>query len=244
MSPLEAKKILLLRRGPADDADPEVAEALAVAKRDPELRQWLESQAQFHESVRERLREIPVPPGLMRRILAHAPAPRLTWWRRFPVWAAAAAAVILYLGLSLWWRSEDGDSFPIFRSRMVRSVLRQYQMDLETNNLAAIRQFLSGHQAPANFVLRNGLGQLPPIGAGLLSWQGQHVSMVCLDSRGKGTAILFVVDAASLKDPPPNEPVFARVSKLMTASWTTEGRAYLLIVNNPLIDQQALEGFL
>ena len=227
-----------------DDADPEMADALALAEGDAELQQWMERQGEFHESVRQVFRQIPVPAGLEHRILAHAPDMPLTWWRRFPVWAVAAAVVLLYLGLSTWWRWDGGDSFPIFRSRMVSAVLRQYQMELRTNSLTAIRQFLSERQAPSDFVLQGGLNRLAPLGAGLLSWQGQRVSMVCLNSGGRGTAILFVVDAGSVEDPPMGQPTFLQVSKLMTASWTNGGRTYLLMIDNALIDQQELQRFL
>jgi hypothetical protein len=244
VSSLELKNVLLLRRGLADDADPEIAEALALANNDPEMREWLEQQREFHDSVRQSFRQLAVPAGLKHRILVHAPAVRLTWWQRFPVWAAAAALLILYLGFSSWWRAGDGDAFPTFRSRMVRSVLRQYQMELRTNNLVAIRQFLQEREAPSDFVLKDGLSRLSPVGAGLLSWQGRRVSMVCLNSGGRGTAILFVVDAASLKDPPQSQPSFKKVSKLMTASWTTAGRTYVLMLDNAMIDEGALGEFL
>jgi hypothetical protein len=244
VTPFEAKNVLLLRRGPLDDADPEVAEALALTQGDAELQDWLERQRDFHESVRETFRQLSVPAGLRNRILAHAPAVRLTWWRRFPVWAAAAAVVLLYLGLSHWWPTNTEDSFATYRSRMVGGVLRQYQMDIRTNSLSAIRQFLRERQAPSDFVLKDGLNRLPLLGAGLLSWQERRVSMVCLDTGGRGTAILFVVDATSVEDPPVSQPSFKKVSKLMTASWTNGGRTYLLMVDNALIDQQSLAQFL
>jgi hypothetical protein len=233
----------LLRRGPLDDADPEIAEALALTESDAELREWLERQREFHQSVRQTFRQLSVPAGLRNRILAHAPEVRLTWWQRLPVWAAAAAVVLLFLGLSSWWRTDD-DSFSTFRSRMVNAVIRQYQMELRTNSLPAIRRFLFDRQAPSNFVLKDGLNRLPPLGAGLQSWQKERVAMVCLDTGGRGTAILFVVNASSVEDPPPTQPSFKKVSKLMTASWTNGGRTYVLMVHNELIDKKALAQFL
>ena len=72
------------------------------------------------------------------------------------------------------------------------------------------------------------LTRLPVIGAGVLSWQGRGVSMVCLDSTDAGTLFLFVLDQTSVKDPPPSNPEFVPVFEMMTASWTEGGKVYVL----------------
>lgn len=299
MTAAEARQILLLRRGPADDADPQIAAALEVARHNPELAAWLREQEAFHATARATLRQLPVPARLAERIHATAakaaadaataanhpaghpdtsapavpasivklprphdedpgpsPSPRplpaegqaLPWWQRFPAWTAAtAAAAVLMLGLFLFRPSPTGgddDSFATYRSRMVRSVLRQYQMDLETNSLAGVRQFLASRKAPSNFPLRDALGKLPALGAGLQSWQGHPVSMVCLDSGGQGTAILFVVDATTVRQPPPASPNFAQVSRRLTASWTDQGHTYLLLLDNDSVAPATLQKYL
>ncbi len=246
MTSAEARQILLLRRGPADDSDPAMAEALAVARHDPELREWLQAQETFHRAMRSSFRNLPVPEDLSRRILDAVPAARPRWWQRFPAWAAAAALIAtLFIVVGVWDATHaEGDTFSTFRSRMVRSVLRQYQMDLETNSMVAIRQFLTTNQAPADYVLTSGLGRLAPRGAGLQSWLGQRVSMVCFDANGRGTAVLFVLESTQVKNPPPHEPAFEQVSKLMTASWTEQGRAYLLMIDNAAVDRAWLSRLL
>jgi hypothetical protein len=239
----EAKQILLLHRGPDDEAAPEVREALALAQNDAELHAWLRAQKKLHEQLRTSFRQLPVPGDLTERILAGHRAKRMTWMRRYPAWAAAAA-VIAALAVVFLNRTFDDQSFSTFRSRMVRSVLRQYQMDIETNSMPVIRQFLSTNQAPSNYVLTPGLNRLAPRGAGLQRWLGHRVSMVCLDAPAQGTAILFIVDANTMKNPPAATPTFRQVSKLMTASWSTQGRAYLLMVDNPMIDRTQLQRLL
>ncbi len=244
MTPEDAKKILSLRRGPADDSDPEIAAALAMAAADPQLRAWLATQERFHQDLRASFRNLPVPENLASRILAAAkpPAP---WWSRPTVWVTAAAAVVVLAGLvaalALYSLPPGrAEAFDTFRSRMVRSILRQYQMDLETNSMPAIRQFLTAHQSPSDYVLMSGLGRLTPRGAGLQTWLNHRVSMVCFNANGQGTAILFVADSDHLKNPPPVAPEFALVSKLMTASWTAQGHVYLLMVDNPTVDRDRL----
>lgn len=236
MNTAEARKILVsYRPGRPEASDPEVAEALALAQKDPQLRRWLEQQTDFHRSVRQALHRIPVPDNLRERILAQAKVvtpnvvtPPAWTWRRGR-WAMAAAIALLLGFAAFWLLTPSGDGFSTFRSRMVRAVLRQYSMDIQTNDLGQIRQYLGARQAPADFVLRPGLARLPVTGAGVLSWQGQRVSMVCLDGGARqGTLFLFVVDRAAVRRAPGESPELLPVSKLMTASWTDGDRTYLL----------------
>lgn len=230
MNSIEAKKILLAYRpGSTDARDPEVADALAQAQRDPALQQWLEKQVAFQQTMQETFQQVPAPSYLRDRILSRAKIVKPLHWSWGQVALAAAAALVLLLGLAGWWlRSLPDDTFQTFRSRMVRMVLRQYAMDIVTNDMTQIRHFLATNNAPSDYVLTQGLAQLPATGAGVLSWQGQRVSMVCLDSRGQGTLFLFIVDRSAVKQPPAAIPEFAEVSKLTTVSWTQGGKTYLL----------------
>ena len=173
--------------------------------------------------------EIPVPADLRARILARpniiAPVPG---WRK-PGWLAAAAAVALLLGLAAWWvRPPAENTLSVFRSRMVGTVLRQYTMDLTTNDMTQVRTYLRSRQAPADIVLPEKLGRLPLLGADVLSWRSERVSMVCLDSAAQGTLFLFVVNGASVDGMIPSATEFTQINKLMTASWTQGGRTYVL----------------
>ena len=231
MNSLEAKKTLLAwRPGHGDLRDPQVAEALELARREPPLQQWLEKHTAFQRSVQQCFQQIPVPADLRDQILARVrnSKPVQPWQR--PAWLAAAAAIVFLLGLAVWWfRPVPADSFQTFRDRTVRGVQRVYPaMGIVTNDMAQIRQYLSTNHAPSDYVLSPGLARLPATGAGLLSWQGQPVSMVCLDSGDQGTLFLFVLDRSAVKGGPPKAAEFVPISKLMTASWTQGEKAYLL----------------
>lgn len=226
----QSKQILLpavLDRG--SDGDSQITEALALADREPALREWLEKQRALQNAVRRNLREMPVPADLRERILASRKIVQpLTWWKHPMLWSAAAMLMLL-CGVGLWLSDvPDQNNLATFRGRMVGAVLRQYTMDIVTNDMSQVRAFLASKSAPADYTLPEKLARLPVSGGGILSWQGQKVSMVCLDSIKQGTLFLFVVDDSTLKEGPVGVREFERVNKLSTVTWKTNGRTYVL----------------
>lgn len=229
MNSTEAKQILIAcRPGSEDLRSPEARAAIELVQRDPELRAWWEQHEAFQNEARRAFRDVPVPSHLRDKLLARAKTVEVPFWRRPIVWSAAAAVLIFLGALSFWKQPSAEDSFATFRSRMVQSVLRQYRMDIMTNDMGYIRQYLASRQAPANYKLPPGLERLPAMGAGVLSWQDRKVSMVCLDSGEKGTLFLFVVDKESVQNPP-KDRMSAMVKELDTVAWTEAGEAYVLV---------------
>jgi hypothetical protein len=230
MTSAEAKRILIAHRPGRDRQDAAVTEALELARHDPELQQWWKQQQAFHATMAGGFAQAPVPSHLREHIRARAKVVPFPFWQRPVVWAAAAAVVLL-LGLAaIFWKPAGNGSFETFRSRMVRNVLRQYRMDMETNDMASIREFHATNNAPADYTLPQGVATLQPTGAGLLSWQGSRVSMVCLDSKTHGTLFLFVTEKSNVTHPPGGSPEYAQINKLMTASWTEGKKVYVLAV--------------
>jgi hypothetical protein len=145
------------------------------------------------------------------------------------VWLAAAAMIMLLLGLApLWLSPRNPDRFTDYRSRMVRTVLREYRMDIVTNDMTQVRQFLAAHEAPADYALTKGLEALQLTGGGLLRWRGNRVSMVCFDRGDKAMLYLFVIQRAALKDAPRESLQPAKVNKLATLSWSQGDKTYVL----------------
>jgi hypothetical protein len=228
MNIAEAKQVLIACRPGTDDLrSSEAMAALELVQREPELQVWWEQQQEFHRRAKQSFREIPVPAHLRDRILTSAKIVKVSWWQSRVLWSAAAAAVILIAGLLATQQPSREETFETFRFVVVRTVLRQYRMDIVTNNMAPIRQFLTMHDAPSDYVLPPALKQLPPMGAGVLGWRDRKVSMVCLDAAEKGPLFLFVVDRSSVAKAPDRHE-FAQVSELNTISWTEGGRAYVL----------------
>jgi uncharacterized membrane protein YbaN (DUF454 family) len=227
----EAKQILIAwRPGHGDLRDPRVAEALEHARRDPALHAWLEKHAAFQRTVEKSFQQIPVPTDLRDRILSGRKLVKVGFWTWRREWLRAAAVFLLLLGLAgFWFRPRPTHSFSTFRERTVLGVQRVYPaMDIVTNDMAQVRKFLAGRNAPADYKLPAGLSRLPVIGGGVLSWQGRGVSMVCLDSIDAGTLFLFVLNESSVNDPPPGAPEFVPVFEMMTASWTEDGKVFVL----------------
>src|SRR5215471_9713201 len=109
MTTEEAKEILWLYRGPVDDADPKFQEALAYARRDPELTKWLEQQRTCFEAIRSKLRDIEPPPTLAEKIISRRPIPFRHDLKRVLQLAAAIviSASVTVVSMKLWERKRD-----------------------------------------------------------------------------------------------------------------------------------------
>ena len=233
----QAKDVLLLYRPGTDDReDPEIAQALEMVKRDPELATWFAQHCAFQEAAAGAFERIPVPEGLRQQILSERKAHfSLGFKKPIAVLAVAVAAILVSLGLTRYYsRPTENNSFSNFRSRMASKILREYPvMDLKTNDLDAIRSFLVA-KGDGNYTLPAQLKQASGTGCAIFPWHGKKVSMICMNS-GKNAApmtpdvFLFVVDRSAVQDPPPdNAPEKAPVGKLATASWTSGDKIYVL----------------
>lgn len=97
MNTNEAKEKLLLYRDPMDDADPRFQEALAQARRDPGLAEWLREQTGSYQAIRSKLREVEAPGHLVEKIIRNRPIPfRRDWTQIFKL----AAAIIISVGIT------------------------------------------------------------------------------------------------------------------------------------------------
>ncbi len=103
MNTNDAKKILFLYRGPVDDADPQFQEALAEARCDPELAEWLRDQRHCYDAVRSKLRGIEPPFGLSEKIVRRRPIPFPRDWSRVVQLAAAILISASVTALLMKW---------------------------------------------------------------------------------------------------------------------------------------------
>ena len=226
MTPEQAKRILLLYR-PDLPEDGEFAEALAEARRDPELARWLEHHLTTQRALRQKFRQIPVPPELKEQILMGRVIVRPIWWQQRRIWVGLAAAIVLYIGLTMFSERRP-DRFADYRDFVVEAVLRAYRMEITTKDGQVVRQHLHDRGAPDDYTVSDGLQKIAVKGAGRLRWRGYPVSMVCFERDDKQLLYLFVLDQTAVKDSPSGTPDVAPVNKLMTASWSSGKRTYVL----------------
>ncbi len=231
MNTTEAKEILLLYRPGRDDGgDPEMAAALELVNRDPELKQWFDAHVSFQRQMRDKLRGIQPPAHLKDALLAERKIIRpQIWWRQPAAWSAAAAVVVICVGLSAFWLRPRADAgFETYQARMVGTALREYRMDIETHDMNRLRQFIASKGAPADYDLTHGLEKLALTGGAQLAWRSNPVAMVCFDRGDKQMLFLFVMKRAAVQNPPPSTPTVSKVSDMVTVSWTKGDNTYVL----------------
>jgi hypothetical protein len=129
MNTSEAKETLLLYRGPIDDADPQFEEALAHARRDPELAEWMREQSRSYDTIRSKLREIEPPSDLAEKIIRKRPIPFPRGWAQIrdiftmrapPGLLQVAAAIVILAGITaLWLNFSQGGRHPLVQGQEI-----------------------------------------------------------------------------------------------------------------------------
>jgi hypothetical protein len=241
MNRQQAKQIIsFYRPGTADLHDPAFAEALPFCENDPELKVWFKAHCESYNALRARFKEIPVPEGFKEQIIAERKIRTTAFQSRWPVICAAvgavvAVAVLMFVIVSLWQPDRDIGQ-PAFRDWTVSTALLNYRMDFETNDLSQIRGFLAQKQFDPDFVVPGQLqNHAQPTGCAMLRWHGQRVSMICFRSGkplGPGETsdlFLFVADSHDILETQTGTPQLAKVSRATTASWSRDGKTYLLV---------------
>ncbi len=234
----QARQILELYRPVVDDADPQFAEALRLAQQDPELSRWLDEHRAEYEAIRDKLKAIPVPAGLPDQIIAERKIVRvpISWWRSQFLQGAAAVAVIC---LSIYaigtqvhsWNSvqQARKNFAAYRDQMTYFAAAGYSLDVKSDSLDQLRQQFARNEWPSDYTVPAGLTKLIVRGSCLTKWQNHKVSMLCLKSADQHGVWLYVIEQRALPDAPKQStPQLKIEGTLATASWSEDGKTYLL----------------
>jgi hypothetical protein len=221
------------RPGLDDPRSAPFAEALELARTDPELTAWLEREVALDAAIGDKLRQADVPPDLASRILAGRPAmPPRAWWKRplvsLPALALVAAAVIVVVALV---RRAAPAGFPSYREQMGAIVAGDYKLNIESHDPAAVREFFARRQWPADYSVPARLQGYPVEGGMTVEWRGRRISLVCFgveDDDDKDLWLFIAEPDAVPGAPPSSSPEFAPAGKLMTAAWSAARKIYLL----------------
>lgn len=232
----EAKKILeLYRPDVAVQPDPQTAEALELVRRDPELAAWFEQHCAVFTAVREKLKSIPVPPGLRREIMIEHLADTHILPLTGRILIAIAIAALVLLTAIIWFRISPNpqNRFEGWRNRMAKSVQRGYAMQMFGTNQTQIREFFRSRGQPADYVLPARLEKLPGVGGAVNRWNSSYTSLLCLDGSAKSgerkDLYLFIARRSEIPGaPPPDKKIFQKIGGFMTVTWTQGDELYLL----------------
>jgi hypothetical protein len=235
------------RPGDVDRFDPQVAEAFAEVERDQELARWYAEERAFDQAIADHLAAMPAPFGLKTRLLANAGTDGKESKLRWAALIAITAAVVLLLGqLVVLNRDSSPPAAKLtdFREEMISFVRLQPPLDMQSTSLKPIQQWLAQTGAPPAEDVPPQLAALETMGCRVLSFRGHKVTLVCF-CHGKDyqdIAHLFIVESAALPQMERNEPpVFAKWGDWMTATWTHDGRVYMIAVRG---DREAVKTYL
>ena len=236
----ESAKFVLgaYRPNGADAKDPAFAEALEQAKRDPNLRAWLDEQLTFDQILTERLRQIEPDEGLRSTILSGLRATPSR--RRFlPVsWLAAAAAVVIGGGFLLGRILPGGSKGSVpgqFKSDAIAmvSVSPAPKLDLLSTDLQETKRFIDERHAPRIATVPAALQQVPTAGCRVFEWHGFPASLTCFEMPGGQLVHLVVIDEKVFGSQP--IPVgFQSVGKWQIMLQKSEGRVILWASQVPM----------
>ena len=230
MNRKEARQLLnVYRPGGADAADPQFAEALKHAERDPSLTGWFGEQRGFDDAFAKSLKRVPVPAELQESILAARKIIQPRLWRD---WRARAAVAAVFLALAIAGgvlATGQKEYFPAFRAELIdRAWDGQTHLDLESTDVLRVKQWLARQNVTAEFTLPKELRASRLLGCRIVETDGQRVPMLCL-AEGPKHMHLFIVDGTSFTDlPAQGTPDFQKCGAWKTASWQHGGNTYVL----------------
>lgn len=232
MNPKQVKEILsAYRPGTADEQDPVFAEALKLARADLELKAWLDESLAFDNVMRQQVTRVSAPRDLRETILAqHKIIRPVPWWNRrlAPRHIAAAAAVLIAIGVTTLWLGQRPKSFAEFRREIAdQSWGPTPHVEAKAESLTDVREFLSGRGLSTNFAVPSTLMQSQVRGCTLMHWRGHEVPVICFNSQGQHLH-LIVVHRHLFPDAPSTVPQTDQWQAWRTASWSKDDHSYVL----------------
>lgn len=186
-----ARRILSAYRPNGADADDETfADALRLARNDPETARWFEDETTFDQQIASALETITVPPqdhrtlDSMLTLETGEDRPR-SWWRR-----GLAMAAILTFGLALYGilviQPDSAGVSPDPGQTLTSFADRALPLDFRSTNHAEVRGWLAraGVPIPADIEVR--FADTPTLGCKVFDLsEGGSITVLCFESNGQ-----------------------------------------------------------
>jgi len=236
--------------------DPEISEALRLAKEDVELSAWLDEEVSFNQAFGAALGQLPIDDtGLaagMEEFLSSAetkisdvPAKRsmrrLTW---------AIAAILLLAGvLTKYFVYPPAVQFPevqtlsaaSFRDQMAFFATERFVLDKSTTDLAKAQAWLETKDYPVFDQIPGTIVSFKGMGCKAINWHGSKVGLVCFLNDRKELVHLFIWDADDVDAIDDHDlRKLARAHGLETQGWRDQERHYVYVGADPEVSLAGL----
>ncbi len=240
MDKQEARMMLqTYRPGGRDADDPAFAEALSLARQDPELGEWFKRECELDAAISDRLRQGAVPVDLRQAILTGHRSQRQvvrrwpTWWRS-PALAWAASVAILVTAGFFFQTNRTSRAVPIsitaYRNAMAANLNEPFVFDLRNDQPDQLRLWLTKNQVFQKLELPELLRNGTAIGCKVFEYENLKPALICFTLADKQVVHLFVVEAkafdGSWVGP---DPSLCRCDRWNACFWRKDDLVYLLM---------------
>lgn len=233
----EAKYVLSAYPVTGDHGDDsQFKEALLLAQQDPELREWFARERAADSVIARKLQTVCPPSDLHSQLIAARKViPMPTRQVQVAWWAAVAALVLVAFTLPYFrFSARHVAGLDDFKSYVATTASTLDHLDLNTSDVAQIRDWLKKGSAPSEFVVPSGLAQSKRVGCRVFDWNGKRVSLICFALNDQKVAHMFIIDRSLLQNIPANEPVRFSAGEvgIATAVWSDGANAYVVALRD------------
>jgi hypothetical protein len=232
MNNQEARFILsAYRPGGQDAADPDFREALDQAQRDPALGRWFTQQTATDAQFARAVETIHPPADLRANILAGA---RLTQQKRRwqfvkPLAIAAAVMLAATFALTPFVHLHQEKKFTAWQAASIATindlVESKDHFSYTSGKPDTVSQWLQASYAPAAPTLTPNLSHLRALGCKVIESGGHRISILCMHLTPTELVHLVTYDSPT---PMLTKPRFMQHNGWNTATWTADGKTYML----------------
>lgn len=215
-----------------DDKQPDVVEALAVARKDPGLDAWLAEERASDSALAKKMRELEPPPELRSRLLIGVRASRKPpLWRRFRMPLGMAALFMVGLGIATLIRPPG---YMVDESAPTLTAWQKSCVGIFAHPFFSLDYFDESYAPLEDYLVKNGArvvaGTLPfgdgvtsALGCSVLEWREAPVSLACFNSEEGELVHLFAMPARHLESVDALETTHrTQVGSFATATWSQD----------------------